>query len=123
MNGSDEDKIRSIKEHAAYILREEQRRGGGNTGSGDGSGGMENRVTRLETHMEYVRRDLSDMSASLKILPALATKKDLDSWRWQWIATGAAIIALILGGMGWLASRPLPQFSIAAPEAASTTDR
>lgn len=69
---------------------------------------MEQRVTRLETHMEYVRRDLDELKAGqakiLDIVGSLATKRDLDAWRWQWVATGAAIIAIILGGMGWLAA-------------------
>jgi hypothetical protein len=49
--------------------------------------------------MEYVRRDLAEIRDSLKLLPQLATKKDLDTWRWQWIATGVAIVALVVGGI------------------------
>ena len=78
---------------------------------------MDRRVTRLETHMEYIRRDLDEIKDALKeirgtlgdvlkVLPTLPTKRDLDLWRWQWVATGAAIIAIILAGMGWLSSRP-----------------
>lgn len=60
---------------------------------------VEERVTRLETHFEYVRRDLDEIKDLLKVLPSLATKRDLDTWRWQWLATGLAIIALTVGGI------------------------
>lgn len=72
-------------------------RGGGT------SGGMEERVTRLETHFEYVRRDLDDIrgtqSKILDIVIAQPTRSDLNTWRWQWIATGIAIVALTIGGI------------------------
>lgn len=82
-----------------------QRGGGGGT-----SGGMEDRVTRLETHFEYVRKDLDDLKTDQKAvlqqlaalqttISTLPTKRDLDSWRWQWIATGVAIVALVVGGV------------------------
>lgn len=73
---------------------------------GDGGGtfsGMEERVAKLETHFEYVRKDLDEIKADQKTiiaaLTALPTKKDLDSWRWQWLATGVAILALTVGGI------------------------
>ncbi len=71
--------------------------GGGN------SGGMDQRVTRLETHMEYVQRDLGEIKGDLKAVVArlaeMPTKRDLDTWRWQWIATGLTIVALTVGGI------------------------
>lgn len=89
------------------IERERQRaelltqlRGGGGGGT---SGGMEERVTRLEVHMEYVQRDLAEIKSTLAAiserLTELPTKRDLSSWQWQWIATGVAIIALTIGGV------------------------
>lgn len=45
--------IREMSDHL-------RRRGGGGT-----SDGMDGRVTKLETHMEYVRSDLSEIKASL----------------------------------------------------------
>lgn len=75
-----------------------------NTGGGGGTfGAMEARVTKLETHMEYVRRDLDALKAGqdkiLAKLNDLPTKGDLEAWRWQWLATGLAIIALTVGGI------------------------
>lgn len=64
--------------------------------------------------MEYVRKDMDEIRDALKVLPTLATKKDLEGWRWQWVATGAAIIAIILGGMAFLTST-LPKSESAAP--------
>lgn len=68
-------------------------------GGGGTSGSMDQRVTRLETHFEYVRKDLDEIKTSLKKLDDLPTKRDLDSWRWQWLATGIAILALTVGGI------------------------
>ncbi|WP_156679364.1 hypothetical protein [Sphingomonas profundi] len=84
----------------------EQSRGEGLLHGGGGGGTsepMEERVTRLETHMEYVRRDLDDLRAGqatiLDRLNDLPTKADLNTWRWQWVATAIAIIALTVGGI------------------------
>lgn len=79
-------------------------------GGGGTSGTMEERVTRLETHMEYVRRDLDGIKAAqekisdsqqriLEKLNLLPTKADLNQWRWQWVAIAIAIIALTVGGI------------------------
>lgn len=72
-------------------------RGGGTSGS------MDSRVTKLETHMEYVRRDLDSILLTqdkiLDKLGNLPTRSDLNTWRWQWIAAGLAIIALTVGGI------------------------
>jgi hypothetical protein len=68
------------------------------------------RITRLETHFEYVRRDLDDLKAgqanitqqlatlinSQKDLP---TKGDLWAWKVQWLAIGVTLLALIIGGI------------------------
>ena len=82
--------------------------------SGGGGGGtydpMNERVTKLETHMEYVRRDLDSIGGKLDVLldrtNNLPTKGDLTTFRWQWIATAVAAIALIvggiIGGLGWI---------------------
>jgi hypothetical protein len=71
---------------------------------------MEQRVTRLETHMEYVRRDLELISGKLDTVldrtNDLPTRSDLTTFRWQWVATAVAAIALIvggiIGGLGWI---------------------
>jgi hypothetical protein len=60
---------------------------------------MNERLVRLETHFEYIQRDLAEIKTSLARLNDLPTKSDLNSWRWQWIATAIAIIALTVGGV------------------------
>lgn len=78
--------------------------------SGGGGMGDSDRITRLETHFEYIKRDLSDLKsgqqgigqalASISTrLDSLPTKTDLSSWRTQWIAICVGAIALIVGGI------------------------
>jgi len=84
---------------------------------GDTNQSMDARVTRLETHMEYVRADLSELKAgqreTTKALMALAaqveklpTKSDLWAWKLQWLAIAlvgfATIVGGIIGGLGWI---------------------
>ena len=73
-------------------------------GGGDGtSGGMESRVSRLEVLVDVTRDDLRDIKGDLRTvidrLNDLPTKSDLNTWRWQWVATAVAIIALTVGGI------------------------
>jgi hypothetical protein len=97
---------------------------------GDGGGtssSMESRVTRLETHFEYVRRDLDDIRDSqgkiLDIVGNLATKADLWAWKWQWTALAFAMVAIviggIIGGLSWIQPEPAPptpvQVTITSP--------
>ena len=93
-------RIEAIAAQSAQPVRSPPLQHGGPGGT---SGGMEERVTRLETHMEYVRRDLDSISSKLDKLvdntAALPTRADLNTWRWQWSATGLAIIALTVGGI------------------------
>lgn len=70
---------------------------------------MESRVSALETHMVYVRKDLDEIKESLKVLPTLATKADITYWKIQWTALLVAVFAIlvssIIGGLGWLETR------------------
>lgn len=72
-------------------------------GGGGTSDGMEGRVSRLEAHMERMQEDMrevrTDMKTAIGYLSVLPQKRDLDTWRWQWIATGVGIIALTVGGI------------------------
>lgn len=79
----------------------------------DGGGGkstpMEERVTRLETHMEYVRRDLDDLKTGQSTI--LATLQELKAdavatrghaaGKVTVISTGIAIVAIIIGVMAF----------------------
>jgi len=77
-----------------------------------GGGGMSDgeRITRLETHFEYIQRDLAELKSGQKdivsslyaislSLANVPTKKDLSDWKIQWGAIGVAVIALIVGGI------------------------
>jgi hypothetical protein len=87
---------------------------------GGGGGGtyndMEARVTRLETHMEYVRRDLDELKTGqveiLNLARGLATKHDLWAWKWQWTALAFAVVATviggIIGGLSWIQPEDKP---------------
>ncbi len=61
------------------------------------------RVAVLETHVGHIQDDVREIKADLKTaigyLSVLPTKRDLDSWRWQWMATGVGIVALTVGGI------------------------
>src|SRR3546814_11519172 len=74
-------------------------------GSGGGaSGGMESRVSSLETHMEYVRRDLDELRVGqdtiIDRLHQHPNNAALDTWVWPWLATGLATVAQHVGGVG-----------------------
>jgi hypothetical protein len=64
---------------------------------------MESRVSRLEVLVDVTRDDLREIKGDLKTvidrLNSLPTKADLNTWRWQWVATAVAIIALTVGGI------------------------
>jgi len=90
----------------------------------DNQPSMDARVSRLETHMEYMReavseikdtqkemsktltdltKNLTDLTMDVKQLP---TKDDLWSWKVQWLAialgTVAFIVGGIVGGLDWI---------------------
>ncbi len=72
-------------------------------GGGSTSDGMESRISRLEVLVDVTREDLRDIKGDLKAvldrLNQMPSKSDLDTWRWQWVATAVAIIALTVGGI------------------------
>jgi hypothetical protein len=84
-------------------------------GSGGDGMGLDERVARLETHFEYVRRDLDeikvDQKAVLAAVKDLPNKNDLWMWKIQWMAIGLAAIALvvggIIGGLAWVKPEPI----------------
>ncbi len=100
--------IRSLREERQGLKTELDRLKSG-VGGGT-SGGMEDRVTRLETHVEYLRRDSDEVRGTLRSieqkLGTVATKRDLESWRWQWVgflvAATALVATVITGSLGFL---------------------
>lgn len=78
-------------------------------GGGGISDGMEQRVTKLETHMEYVRRDLDEIRADQKIalnkLDGLATSlthaRAHTAGKVTVITTGIAVVAVLLGVLAY----------------------
>lgn len=73
---------------------------------GDGGGtfnGMESRVSRLEVLVDVTRDDLREIKGDIKTvinrMNDLPSKADLNTWRWQWVATAIAVIALTVGGI------------------------
>lgn len=87
-------------------------------GSGPTIDGMETRVSKLETHFEYVRRDLDEIRADQKTiiaaLGALPTKRDLTNNVVAITTVALAVVAItvggIIGGLGWLdRDRPDPE--------------
>lgn len=91
-------------------------------GGGGTSGGVEDRVTRLELQMEQVGKSLNSIDGKLdKVndrLNLLPTKSELFAWKWQWTALAFAVVAIviggIIGGLSWIkpdapaASSPAP---------------
>ena len=87
------------------------------SGGGEGGGDVNERVTRLETHFAYIRRDLDSINDKLKSLPNLATKNDLRAWAGIYLLIAFSIIAGVIGGLGWLKPErePLPPISVTTP--------
>ncbi len=80
-------------------------------GNGGGTyGGMDGRVSKLEAYVDETRQDMREIRGDLKAiigkLGSIATKADLDTWKWQWllgsVALFAIVIGAILGGLAWL---------------------
>ncbi len=71
---------------------------------------MEARIARLETHMQYMQRDIGDIKESQKKtaeavasilgkVDSLPSKNDLWQWKVQWTAIAIGAVALIVGGI------------------------
>tara|TARA_R100000541_G_scaffold301_32_gene1748 strand:+ start:5573 stop:5875 length:303 start_codon:yes stop_codon:yes gene_type:complete len=75
-----------------------KRRGPTDTGGTNppGGDGVEARVAKLETHVEYIRRDLDEVLSDVKSIKS----------RMAYFAGAAAVVALALG---WLANNRFEQ--------------
>lgn len=79
--------------------------------------------------MEYVQRDLALIATKLDTVISqttdLPTKRDLSTFRWQWIATAAAAIAIIvgsiIGGLSWIKPDAAPASPIVVQMPAPVT--
>lgn len=66
------------------------------TGGGD-NGGMETRVTRLQSAMEHIQSDISDIRTHVRDIRAEVRAQ------FYWIVAGfAAMLAVMAKGFGWL---------------------
>lgn len=85
---------------------------GDTTESGDGGNGLSERVTRLETHFEYIRRDLDEIKTDLKDISKrvndLPTKAYIMSWTGIWLAAALAMIMIFVGVLTFLQGVPKP---------------
>lgn len=106
----DDSRLADWKAKQAKHRPEEPRlplKGGGGDGTYDG---MDSRVARLEVLVDVAREDLRDIKGDLRTvltrLNDMPLKADLATWRWQWLGTGVALFAIIvgtiLGGLAWL---------------------
>lgn len=72
-------------------------------GGGGTSDGMDSRVTKLETQMEFVRDDLREIKGDLKTiigrLGELPTKRDLTTNTLTIVVIGLAVLAITVGGI------------------------
>ena len=85
-------------------------------GGGGTSGGMDQRITRLEEQMIGVRDDLRDIKQAVQVLPTLPTKRDLQNFALTGIGLALAVIGIVIGGLGWLETR---QTRIAPPSSSA----
>jgi len=100
------------------------------SGGGNGHGSdMQERVAKLETHFEYIRKDLDEIKSGLGAvvtgMEAMVrnnpTKADLYAWKVQWTAICVGAVAIIvggiIGGLGWIKpdASPPPPVTITAP--------
>lgn len=123
--------LRLLEERGEHLAEPHLQTGGG----GGTSGGMESRVTALETHMEYVRRDMDALRVGqdeiLNAVRELPTRRDLAAWKLQWTGLAFAAVAIviggIIGGLAWIkpdAAPPTPiVVQMPAPVAAPIVPR
>lgn len=100
--------------------------GGGHTGGSGGGSDLEARVAKLESHIEYIRRDIADLKAEAKTIGSdvsglkvsaksaevtltninshMVTKGQLAVWALIGLAT---VTGSILAGLWWLAQQYL----------------
>lgn len=86
---------------------------------------MEERASVLENEGKHIRKDLDEIRSALgqiaSKLSELPTKRDLSSWTWQFVAVGAGVIAIviggIIGGLSWIQAEPGKQaiYLLSAP--------
>ena len=83
------------------------------SGPPDGtSGGMEERLAKLEAHVDHLRADTTEIRSSMQRvadkLGELPTKRDLTTNTLVMVTIGLAVLGItiggIVGGLGWIQS-------------------
>ncbi len=114
------------KSNISQFPRRHQGDEGGHDGTGGGGSDLEARVAKLESHIEYIRRDIADLKADAKTIggdvsalkvSARATEVALTNITSHMVTRGqlavwaliglAAVTGSILGGLWWLAQQYL----------------
>lgn len=76
----------------------------GGHGGGD-DGGMEARISRLESDVDYIKRDIAELKGDVKELRSEISSVRTTDFRMIFgaiIATALGLAALMAGGFGWL---------------------
>ncbi|MGP5331968.1 hypothetical protein [Pseudomonas helleri] len=95
------DKNSSIITWPTPSSKGDRRGGGGHTGGNDGGSDLEARVARLETHVEYIRRDLDAIVGDLRE-HRKETRSDFRILFGALITTALGLAAIMAKGFGWI---------------------
>lgn len=95
------DKNSTIITWPTLPAKGDSRGGGGHTGGNDGGSEMEARVARLETHVEYIRRDLDVIVDDLRE-HRKETRSDFRILFSALITTALGLAAIMAKGFGWI---------------------
>ena len=72
------------------------------TGSSNGSGGTENRITRLEVEFEYVRKDLGEIKSDIEDIGKKLASVPTSNKLFGYTATVAALAVAIIGVLSYV---------------------
>ncbi|WP_230385399.1 hypothetical protein [Pseudomonas monteilii] len=94
------DNVHHLRQ-ATWDKPSDRDRGSDHTGGNGGGSDLEARVARLETHVEYIRRDLDVIVADLSE-HRKETRSDFRILFGALITTALGLAALMAKGFGWI---------------------